>query len=114
MDGSKKVGRGSPTAKPPSKEKSVNNKKRTRSVDGFGELMTSIGGSCDAYNEKNEAVKGIASYFLAEKEENDRGMQLNIEIKKLERFTRQECRVVAQFIIKSPEKIDMFFSLPED
>ncbi|OMO84710.1 hypothetical protein COLO4_21893 [Corchorus olitorius] len=105
---------GASAAKPQSKEKSVISKKRTKSDDGFGQLMTSIGGLCEAYNKKNEAVTGIASYFLTEKEEKDRMMQLNTEIRKLEGLTRQECRLVAQHIIKSPEKIDMFFSLLED
>ncbi|OMO55309.1 hypothetical protein COLO4_36056 [Corchorus olitorius] len=105
---------GASAAKPQSKEKSVTSKKRTKSDDGFGQLMTSIGGLCEAYNKKNEAVTGIASYFLIEKEEKDRRMQLNTEIRKLEGLTRQECRLVAQHIIKSSEKIDMFFSLLED
>ncbi|OMO52085.1 hypothetical protein CCACVL1_29364 [Corchorus capsularis] len=103
-------------SKPPSNndqnKKSVTSHKRTKSGDGFNELVQHIGTYVAAYQEKKE---DFANYFKKESDEKERRRALIMkEIVKLENLTKQKHIKVGQYILKDEAKVDFFFGLPEE
>ncbi|OMP11819.1 hypothetical protein COLO4_03673 [Corchorus olitorius] len=89
-------------SKPPSNndqsKKSMTSHKRTKSGDGFNELVQHIGPYVVAYQERKE---DFANYFKKESDEKERRRALIMkEIVKLENLTKQEHIKVRPYILK--------------
>nr|GMC60921.1 SWI/SNF complex subunit SWI3D isoform X1 [Ipomoea batatas] len=82
-------------------------KKRSRSDDGFNDLVAEIHDYIGAY-------KHVATYFQNESENNTRKMKIFEEIMQLPGFSTEEIMNAGEHILKDAHKLDTFFALPKE
>nr|GMD40608.1 Myb_DNA-bind_3 domain-containing protein [Ipomoea batatas] len=88
-------------------KKQLTGKKRSRSHDGFNDLVAEIHDYVGAY-------KHVATYFQNESENNTRKMKIFEEIMQLPGFSTEEIMNVGEHIMKDAHKLDTFFALPKE
>ncbi|XP_031106132.1 uncharacterized protein LOC116010761 [Ipomoea triloba] len=88
-------------------KKKLTGKKRSRSDDGFNDLVAEIHDYVGAY-------KHVATYFQNESENNTRKMKIFEEIMQLPGFSTEEIMNAGEHILKDSHKLDTFFALPKE
>ncbi|XVF74950.1 hypothetical protein PTKIN_Ptkin13bG0150700 [Pterospermum kingtungense] len=89
-------------------------RKRSRSSDGFSELVDQIKMFEAAYKKTAEEINGIATFFKQETDASEKRVKIFSEIMHLEGFTKDELLTVEEYISKEKHKVDFFIALPAE